>query len=241
MTLHAIVLQHPWAPLAALGIKTFETRSYQPRTTLAAGDDLAIVLGRSAEQMQELAAGTEGGWLHGCVGGPDGDAYEVGFCTTSSDEGTRGTVFVNNLDPTAASDDYHEFTIGTVLAVVTYGGAAPIVDFGAGWDVPADAPDQFIRTGLTRDPAGVSRYRYHPPRHCIRRTSSTFDAVDITDQMPYGVFTPGRYAWPLSNPRRLTDPVPCTANQPDGTRISMQGVFTLPAHTEAAIRQDLNR
>lgn len=241
-----IVLQAPWAPLAAIGAKQWETRGFHPRTTLQPGDDLAIICGLKPDSdapkwlgagahLYTLGTGTDGPALH--AGDDHGDCElcpdpEEGAWSDECkalntwapgllrDEGAHGLSLVCTYQP------------GTVLAVVTYGGSCPIIEFGDGWDDPNDAPDQFVRLG----------FGPHPPRHHVRTdpdVAHDFTAVSIADQLPSGKFLPGRTAWPLTNPRRLATPVPCPATQPDGTRISMQGVFTLPDHVEAAVTAQL--
>jgi hypothetical protein len=54
----------------------------------------------------------------------------------------------------------------------------------------------------------------------------------ISCQIPYGDFTPGRYAWAwlLANVRPLDEPIPCPG---------AQGLWTLPDDVEAAVRAQL--
>lgn len=220
------MLQAPWAPLVALGIKRYETRGFRPSGTLALGDDLAIVLGRSPEGVRALPGdcegGYEGGWLYGYVG-TDAE-YQAGYCIHTSAEGTRGDVFLDDLAP-HRPPAHHEFKAGTVLAVVTYGGAIPIIDEELGWCGKGDTPDVVLAVG---DPGELHRISVHWE-----------DDIDLADQIPWGVYTPGRYAWELTNVRRLADPVPCPARQLDGTPISMQSVFELPDHVDTAVAQQI--
>ncbi len=50
--------------------------------------------------------------------------------------------------------------------------------------------------------------------------------VEISDQLPWGDFTPGRWAWHLDAIRPLPEPVPVTGRQ---------GIFTLPVEVEALV------
>ena len=221
-----IVLQAPWAPLVALGVKGYETRGFRPGpATLLPGDDLAIVLGRSSDGVWALPGDCEGkteaGWVYGFVGD-----HQAGYCEHTSDEGTRGDVFMHlNVDgPTAVPDQLEHFTIGTVLAVVTYGGALPVSSHLV-LPVPR----------LWRHPWSGQLFEVT----ANPQDATTRSLTAVTEQLLYGDFTPGRYGWPLTNVRRLAEPVECPARQLDGTRISMQGVFDLPDHVAATVAEQM--
>lgn len=110
--------------------------------------------------------------------------------------------------------------IGAVVAVVTYDMALPVVHE----DEPeAEAPC------LTVGPFSLGLWR------------SNIDMNAVTDQIPLGDFAPGRTGWLLSDPQRLTCPVPCPAKRPDGSRTVMQGVFTLPDDVLARVLPQLTQ
>lgn len=227
MTLHAIVLQAPWAPLAAIGIKGYETRGFAPRTTVRPGDDLAIVC---ALKPDRKAPKWLGAWTYTLGEGtvsPEvhADDPEHGECPCPDpDDGAWSPECraLNEWRPALLRDEgAHGLSLvttylpGHVLAVVTYEGALKIT--ASPWVVG----DRIISRG-------DRLMRCHNGK-----------GWPIDDQRTLGDFTPGRTAWPLSNPRPLADPVPCPARQPDGSRVHMQGVFTLPDHIEQAVRAQL--
>lgn len=89
---------------------------------------------------------------------------------------------------------------GAVVAVADLVDVVPIV--------PADQPflhdgHHRVFVGLHPNAIGESLWRTNPRGG---------PALDITDQRPYGDFTPGRYAWLLNNVRPI-DPVPAKGRQ----------------------------
>jgi activating signal cointegrator 1 len=69
-------------------------------------------------------------------------------------------------------------------------------------------------------------------RRLMVRHRDTVDGgapVDITRQLPFGDWRPGRFAWRLTGRKWLPEPVPMPATKP--------GMFTLPADVEAAVRK----
>ena len=116
--------------------------------------------------------------------------------------------------------------LGAVVAVVTYDNAWPIVNDLA-WCDDGGVGIGGAAISLTDGEDGGLYLHNGDHFGC--------GGLDIPDQFPLGDFTPGRYGWMLSNPLRLTVPVPCPAKAHDGSRTHMQGVFRLPAAVEAAV------
>jgi hypothetical protein len=58
----------------------------------------------------------------------------------------------------------------------------------------------------------------------------TWSVSDITDQLPYGDFTPGRWAWLLADARPLLVPISCRG---------AQGLWTVPDDIEAEVQAQL--
>ena len=112
--------------------------------------------------------------------------------------------------------------LGAVVAVVTFDEALPCVEANpVNLDLGGGPPHWNGSERLLVD--GRTDRMWH-----VTGRKGSDGLPEITDQLPLGDFTPGRYGWLLSNPQRLTHPVPCPAKRPDGTRTVMQGVFTLP-------------
>lgn len=203
----ALVIRQPWASLIAHGIKTIETRGFAPRTSLQPGDQFAIVAGKATRHV--VSGEHYGGWR------------------VVKDGGMR-------LHDFAYPDTtYHECPLGAVVAVVTYDAALPVVAESNCADFPAPPQGMLTITReghpiptLTRFVWSRNAWTTAPALYCERASDGI--APTTHGQLPLGDFTPGRYGWLLSDPRRLTTPVPCPATRPDGTRTVMQGVFTLP-------------
>lgn len=218
--LYGTTIQQPYASLIAHGIKTIETRGYQPRV-VKPGDDLAIIAG---------AKRPEPGWL--------GDRYDysVGYSTVGPaqhldececddpDDGqwSEACSALNEWEPTLASNEgAHGYSVvtqlplGAVVAVARFVEALPITDKmpplqGEPWEILHNGV--FLNRNYWPGYGGVQTHR-----------GERYD-----DQRPLGDFRPGRFGWLLDNVRRLPEPVPCTG---------FQGLRALPDDVTAAVRQ----
>lgn len=85
--------------------------------------------------------------------------------------------------------------LGAVVAVVDLVDVVPIIDGSLGWTEDSDTP-----------PAAVVVSWHSAAMLVDTREIGSFP--DLTDQLPYGNFTPGRYAWLLDNPRVVDPPIP---------------------------------
>lgn len=103
--------------------------------------------------------------------------------------------------------DPAKMPLGAVVATCTLADVVPIV---ASDDFSALAP--YVRPMENRS--------------ALRRTNAPSWPDDVTDQLPFGDFTPGRYAFLLD---RITpiDPVPCRGKQ---------GLWHLPSDIEETVR-----
>jgi hypothetical protein len=224
----ALVVKAPHAPLQALGVYEFETRGFAPRTTLAAGDPVAIVLGRKVKPYDERPEA----WQR--------LARSMGWAASYTDEA------VNAVDLAEAfrQDEVRCYPLGSVIAVVTFDAALRMIPVE-----PYVGPLSNRRED--REAAREWAGRWKPGRAhiaiggldggpwLVEGTGNNASASPLMDQKPLGDFTVGRSGWLLSNPHRLTTPVPCPAIRPDGTRTVMQGVFTLPDDVHEAVAAQL--
>lgn len=138
-----------------------------------------------------------------------------------------------DLDPNRTDDGLIWLPLGVVVGTVTVDDALPIMGDGE------------IR------PDG--RYIIHAAGELWIIGSSTLPASsdsaheNISDQLPLGDFSPGRWGWRLSNPQPPTKPCPGCGGAPfmcDNGRLpadpipctGRQGVFTLPDHIAEALR-----
>lgn len=206
-----LTLHQPWASLVALGVKTIETRSW---STSYRGP-LAIHAGASFRGIDDELECEEAGWRAAQIGG-----YQASYCYRTSDEGVRGQTMlvatpgavVEPSVPIAIEDEYSVMPVGAIVATCT------LVDV-----VPIGGPSSF-RTGLFDGDEGDlpgrpvvvhhPAYAGLPPVHgeCLVLDDDGRQ-TDITDQLPYGDFTPGRFAWLLADVEPVDPPVPFKGGQ----------------------------
>jgi hypothetical protein len=117
---------------------------------------------------------------------------------------------------------------GPAMAAIPHGNPLPCGAIAAVADlvdcVPMTNtwPENDGRHLLVSDGA-LTVYRGHPHHE-------PHEGLDVTDQLPYGDFAPGRWAWILEDIRPLPEPVPCRG---------AQGLWNVPADVEAAVRAQL--
>lgn len=191
----AIVVRQPWATLIALGVKTIETRPFPPNGPMRP-EGVRGLPGCSLERGERIAivAGAKAGTEVGEDLGDSGWYWE----STAGDP----SCVVNWKQPAT----FHDAPLGAVVCTVTVDDAATCVDLvtGEGEVEVGWSPAIYV------EPSGLclSHHFEAPARH-----------IDVTDQLPLGDFTPGRWGWLLSDPQPC-DPIPCKGRQ---------GVFELPA------------
>lgn len=89
--------------------------------------------------------------------------------------------------------------LGAVVAVADLVDVVPMIDGSLGWTEDSDTPPAALV--LSWDTSAM-----------LVDTRATGPFPDYSDQLPYGDFTPGRYAWLLDNVRPI-DPVPAKGRQ----------------------------
>jgi hypothetical protein len=190
----ALTLHQPWATAVAEGIKTIETRSW---STSYRGP-LAIHAGVSVEGLRSLMFDYEDGWAVGEI--PD---TEQVFCWQRID----GQQVVQRYDGNGSGP--FVVPLGAVVAV------ANLVDV-----VPIGGPMSFstgIFEGEEPPTAGMDVVVHHPalggwsPELVLDRWHGPTE--DISSQLPWGDFTPGRWAWLLEDVRKLDEPIPAKGRQ----------------------------
>lgn len=90
--------------------------------------------------------------------------------------------------------------LGAVVAVVDLIDVVPIIDGSLGWTEDSDTPPAAVV--VSWDSAAM-----------LVDTRETGPFPDVTDQLPFGVFAPGRFAWLLGDVRPLVPPVPAKGRQ----------------------------
>lgn len=88
---------------------------------------------------------------------------------------------------------------GAVVATADLIDVVPIIDGSIGWTEDSDTPPAAIV--VSWDSAAM-----------LVDTVAN-DATRVTDQLPYGDFAPGRYAWLLDNIEAFDEPVPAKGRQ----------------------------
>lgn len=178
--MQAITLWQPWATLIALGVKTFETRSWAFPDHLV-GQQIAI---------------------HAAKRAPTADEQDVGRFRCAKHHG-KWHVFDTEGDTTMI-----RLPLGAVVArTVLASPPALIVDP----DSESLGPPHVVVDGDTL---------LHRP------LPQSADPIDVSADLPYGDFTPSRFAWPLA----YTEPV-----DPPITAAGAQQFWTLPDDVEGEI------
>ncbi len=214
--LRAITVRQPWAGLIARGVKTIETR---PRPTSYRGPVL-IHASQSTKTWQELDAPTLLSQrtviqaVLGALGVVDADGSWPSPWISDEAIHLEWDVAVPTLP------------LGAVVAVANLVDCVPMT---AWRDEPRGA-DGWGHARLC--PAGSSN-----PRRVFLRENDVLahpllpDEADLTNQLPYGDYRPGRYALLLEDVTRLRRPVSAKGNQAVPWRV--------PEDVAAAVREQV--
>lgn len=200
-----LTIRQPWASLIAAGVKTIETRSWSTRYR----GPLAI---HAAEATPSVDS-PHGRFGVFCILGKRTDLVKhVEPCDCDLDNEETGERCMANSDwtHTVFADDLSEWPrvvtdlpLGAVVATCTLADVVPIVE--REW-----CEDGFI--GTRHDVAAVlpTDHPYAPGLHLW--FGGHYDG-DSSDQLPFGDFTPGRYAWLLTDITPLAEPIPAKGRQ----------------------------
>ncbi len=191
----AIWLRQPWATLVAMGVKEWETRSAPPNGPMRPAGvrgmpGLAIEPG---ERIAIVASKARPGHLVGI-----GDFRSERAGDDWKMVARVGGYSMESVDPAVP------LPLGVVVCTVAVAEALPIVGAGRPFDEHERRRPRVIRTWATAS---------------LDRLNGELNRSDISDQLPYGDWTPGRWAW------RLTDVEPVTGrHEPVVIRGNRQGV-----------------
>lgn len=200
-----LTIRQPYASLIAVGAKTIETR---PFGTAYRGP-LAIHAGKARPTFHNLGPFTD------VTGEPIAEGYDLAWLDT------RNWPADGAYDREAA---LVPLPLGAVVAVCDLVDVVPIV----GW-IPAHPGENayvVTRSDLvpgTDGAASLWRHEHDGLGYAWRARG------DLSDQLPFGDFTPGRHAWLLDNVRTI-DPVPMKGAQ--GLRDVPDEIAGLLAETE---------
>ena len=180
----AITLHQPWASLVALGVKTIETRSWPTKYR----GPLAIHAGKGRPLMPNRL-GVFGVGHHRIR---YADHVDEGYTLARTDG--RADEHGITVNPT------WQLPLGAVVATCTLVDVVPIV---------ADRLNE--QTHVSHGVGGWSRRGdlYLDTYTAGRGTTTKV----VSNQYPYGDFSPGRYAWLLDQIEPLAEPVPAKGRQ----------------------------
>lgn len=181
----ALSLWQPWASLIAIGAKRIETRSWATKHR----GPLAIHAAARplSPQIKAQYFGIHPGQRYtGLVHGPFG----ARICNRLYHAGYEAA-------------DGSDLPLGAVVAVCELVDCVPIVGYAA--DPTYDH--------ITVTETGDQLHNWHYVEGSQPRAWAKRDPFDVSDQLPYGDFTPGRYAWILENVRAVSPPVEAKGRQ----------------------------
>jgi hypothetical protein len=187
----ALTLHQPWATAIAEGIKTIETRSwatdYRGPLAIHAGSKMAPGMAGPAGMFGRYIVDRDG---------PGEEWYILDSDWPGRDQGQ------------------HQYPIYLPLGAVV--AVANLVDV-----VPIGGPTSFstgIFEGEEPPTAGMDVIVHHAPRGDWAPESLVLDrwngpTENIDSELPWGDFTPGRFAWLLDDVRKLHQPIPAKGRQ----------------------------
>jgi hypothetical protein len=215
--LKVLSLHQPSASLVMLGVKTFETRPGPPNgdmrpegvragvggCSVNRGDIIGIASTQNPEGITAEGL-TEGGWAYNYFG-PEGE-YQACWCFRTSDEGRRGDTILTGPG-IEVEDEGSVMPLGFLLGTVRVVDAYPMIDPELGWQYDLDTPEIAVLTDIDE-----------------LHVAGPFDATrDISSELPYGDWTPGRWAIELADPTPTTVRCPGCAGQPKAPEVRVEG------------------
>lgn len=191
----ALTIRQPYATLIALGVKTIETRSWRAPQALI-GQTIAIHAGKHRPKDVWCSASADPVFPP-----PLARLYDYGKC----------------VDPQESNDgEWWRYRwdgpLGAIVATATLADCVPMIDATDPEDYCADMEAGFLAVLPKGD---LSAWFY--------ADGSDLDGRCITDQLPYGDFQPGRWAWLLTDVKPTTERCPACM----GTWAPCRVCFTL--------------
>lgn len=175
----ALTIRQPYATLIALGVKTIETRSWRAPQALI-GQTIAIHAGKHRPKDVWCSASADPVFPP-----PLARLYDYGKC----------------VDPQESNDgEWWRYRwdgpLGAIVATATLADCVPMVDYAE----EAWRPNPWN-----------GKHRLWPnvrPGELWRTNPDGGPALDVSDQLPYGDFQPGRWAWLLTDVKPTTERCP---------------------------------
>lgn len=195
----ALILHQPYATLVSLGVKQWETRGAPPNGSMRpAGVRGMPGLRIEPGERIAIAAATM----------KPADGTEVGEWAVESWRDEPAERCLVHADDRSGRRRVYLLPLGRMVCTAVVAEALPIVDGALGWQLDADTPHRAILVD-----------GHMMPSLAVVDELSPHADWDISDQLPYGDWRPGRWAW------RLTDAEPVQSRPaPEVTRGNRQGV-----------------
>jgi activating signal cointegrator 1 len=203
-TIPVLSLHQPWASLIAIGAKRFETRSW-PAPNAMIGRSIAIHAAKTVTSLRDLCdEGVEAGWEHGVIGD-----FQVGYCASSSDEGTRGETFIVEHSGSTWPRLFDEkLPLGAIVATATLAASIPI-------------GERSITVEHIEPNENSEALTWVRPLGPMLRGSKI---SDVSADRPYGDWGPSRWAWRLTDVQPLAKPVPFIGGQGFSRSVDLEAV-----------------
>ena len=190
-----ITVNQPWASLIVAGIKTVETRPSPPNGPMRPAGVRGLP-GLAIDRGERIA-------IHASAPRPRTEWHSPGEDLPP---------WIDELHERVDRPDYWRWTenvddctgpcsyvwvgpLGAIVGTVVVTDALAVIDPDIGWPFDTDTPEMAMINGdelVIRGPGTAEK--------------------DISDQLPLGDFTPGRWGWLLTDPERC-EPVPVLGRQ----------------------------
>lgn len=190
--MRALSIHQPYAELIRLGVKTWETGRSWPMPASVIGERIAICSTVKRPDTDLLEAWEEQGLP--LASGWWGDGFGPLLALRDDD---APSMFERGAW-TTANTTTHEMPTGVVRCTAVVAECVPVTED------PDDFPDPIALIEAWPNGKGL--------RYWGAGLSDSDDDVDIADQLPYGIWTPGTYASRLIDVRP-TDPIPVKGRQ----------------------------
>lgn len=191
-TMKALWLHEPWPVLIELGVKTFETRGLPPNGPMRP-DGMRGFPGLQIEPGERVA-------IVAAMKKPK-DGLAIGDWQVESWRDEPAERCLVHVDDLSGRRRVWPLPLGVVVCTARLMGALPMTDGDTCPDYPhiAIRPSGTAVAAATGDVVGTTVLLLGALLHCGGQRNWALVPSDISDQLPYGHWEPGRWAWRLAN------------------------------------------